>query len=35
MISRTKPDVSAEQIQIMFDNACLGKVKSYSKLGDG
>lgn len=35
MISRTKPDVSAEQIQVMFDNACLGKVKSYSKLGDG
>ena len=35
MISRSKPDVSAVQIQKMFDNACLGKVESYCKLGDG
>lgn len=35
MISRTKPELTNAQIQDMFDAACLGKVKSFDKLGDG
>lgn len=35
MISRTKPELTAKQIESMFDSACLGKVKSFDKLGDG
>lgn len=35
MISRTKPELTHTQVQDMFDSACLGKVKSFDKLGDG
>lgn len=35
MVSRTKPELDSKQIQSMFDNACLGKVTSFNKLGDG
>lgn len=35
MISRTKPELTNAQVQDMFDAACLGKVKSFDKLGDG
>ena len=35
MISRTKPELVLEQVQDMFDVACLGKVISFDKLGDG
>lgn len=35
MISRTKPELSLQQVQKIFDAACLGKVKSFDKLGDG
>lgn len=35
MISRTKPELTHTQVQDMFDSACLGKVKSFNKLGDG
>ena len=35
MISRTKPELVLEQVQDMFDAACLGKVVSFDKLGDG
>lgn len=35
MISRTKPELSKEEIQNIFSEACLGKVESAEKLGDG
>lgn len=35
MISKTKPDISLEEIQAMFESACLGEVKAADKLGDG
>lgn len=35
MISRTKPELTKAQVQDMFDAACLGKVASFNKLGDG
>lgn len=35
MISRTKPELTGTQVQDMFDAACLGKVASFNKLGDG
>lgn len=35
MISRTKPELQAEEIQNMFTAACLGNVLSAEKLGDG
>lgn len=35
MISRTKPELSTEEIQNIFADACLGNVKSAEKLGDG
>lgn len=35
MVSRTKPELTKAQVQDMFDAACLGKVASFNKLGDG
>ena len=35
MVSRTKPELDSKQIQSMLDAACLGKVTSFNKLGDG
>lgn len=35
MVSRTKPELTKAQVQDIFDAACLGKVASFNKLGDG
>lgn len=35
MISRTKPELTLRQVESMFNSACLGKVQSFDKIGDG